>query len=164
MFWHCRKIGLVEGFRLMCCTSPELRSASSYGHVTAAKEFRSQCQILSLLLCKRKISKIWKIQAGAMRRRGGGQILFKVCFWHRCQIVGFNSEYDLCQKQAWRDRANGLPHHREDCRTFGWCIDISLGESGAHEAPYVSLLIRASRPGLGESPGARHIAATLETL
>ena len=30
----------------MCCTSPELRSASSYGHFTAAKEFRSQCHIL----------------------------------------------------------------------------------------------------------------------
>ena len=30
----------------MCFTSPELRSASSYGHFTAAKEFRSQCHIL----------------------------------------------------------------------------------------------------------------------
>ena len=30
----------------MCFTSPELRSASSYGHFTAAKEFRSQCRIL----------------------------------------------------------------------------------------------------------------------
>ena len=30
----------------MCCTSPELRSASSYGHFTAAKEFRPQCHIL----------------------------------------------------------------------------------------------------------------------
>ena len=30
----------------MCCTSPELRSASSYGHFIAAKEFRSQCHIL----------------------------------------------------------------------------------------------------------------------
>ena len=67
----------------MCCTSPELRSASSYGHFTAAKEFWSQCRI------------------------------------------------------------------------FGWYIDISLGESGAHEAPYVSLLIRASRPRLGESPRAQ---------
>ena len=35
----------VERFRLMCFTSPELRSASSYGHFTAAKEFRSQCHI-----------------------------------------------------------------------------------------------------------------------
>ena len=33
----------------MCCTSPELRSASSYGHFTAAKEFRSQCHILSFV-------------------------------------------------------------------------------------------------------------------
>ena len=30
----------------MCCTSPELRSASSYGHFIAAKEFRAQCHIL----------------------------------------------------------------------------------------------------------------------
>ena len=29
----------------MCCTSPELRSASSYGRFTAAKEFWSQCHI-----------------------------------------------------------------------------------------------------------------------
>ena len=34
----------------MCYTSPELRSASSYGHFTAAKEFRSQWQILSLCI------------------------------------------------------------------------------------------------------------------
>ena len=33
----------------MCLTSPELRSASSYGHFTAAKEFRSQCHILSFV-------------------------------------------------------------------------------------------------------------------
>ena len=30
----------------MCFTSPELRFASSYGHFTAAKEFRSQCHIV----------------------------------------------------------------------------------------------------------------------
>ena len=36
------------------------------------------------------------------------------------------------------------------------------GESGAHEAPYVALLIRASRNRLGESPGANAIAAPLE--
>ena len=36
------------------------------------------------------------------------------------------------------------------------------GESGAHEAPYVALLIRASRPGVGESPGAQPSAAPLE--
>ena len=50
---------------------------------------------------------------------------------------------------------------RSQCHTFGWYIDISLGESGAHEAPYVSLLIRASRPGVGESPGASYTAAPL---
>ena len=37
------------------------------------------------------------------------------------------------------------------------------GESGAHEAPYVALLIRASRNRLGESPGAIATAAPLET-
>ena len=50
-FWHSRTLELDESFRLMCCTSPELRSASSYGHFTAAKEFRSQCHILSLVIC-----------------------------------------------------------------------------------------------------------------
>ena len=75
----------------MCCTSPELRSASSYGHLTAAKEVRSQCNM------------------------------------------------------------------------FGWYIDISLGESGAHEAPYVPLLIRVSRARPGGSPGAGTIAAPLDT-
>ena len=89
-FWdYAQIIDIVESFRLMCCTSPELRSASSYGHFTAAKEFWSQCRI------------------------------------------------------------------------FGWYIDISLGESGAHEAPYVALLIGASRPRPGESRGASTIAAPL---
>ena len=36
------------------------------------------------------------------------------------------------------------------------------GESGAHEAPYVSLLIRVSSRGVGESGGANNIAAPLE--
>ena len=44
----------------MCFTSPELRSASSYGHFTAAIEFWSQCHILRFLRiwrskCKRSI-------------------------------------------------------------------------------------------------------------
>ena len=38
-----------------------------------------------------------------------------------------------------------------------------LGESGAHEAPYVALLIRVSRARPGESGRASHIAAPLET-
>ncbi len=38
-----------------------------------------------------------------------------------------------------------------------------LGESGAHEAPDVAFLIRVSRAGVGESPGANAIAAPLET-
>ena len=71
----------------MCCTSPELRSASSYGHFTAAKEFWSQCHI------------------------------------------------------------------------FRWYIGMSLGESGAHEAPYVALLIKGIQPDVGESPAAGAIAA-----
>ena len=37
------------------------------------------------------------------------------------------------------------------------------GEAGAHEAPYVALLIRVSRARPGESPGAAHTAAPLET-
>ena len=37
----------------MCFTSPELRSASSYGHFTATKEFRSQCHIFRF--CKNNI-------------------------------------------------------------------------------------------------------------
>ena len=37
------------------------------------------------------------------------------------------------------------------------------GESGAHEAPYVVLLIRVSRKRLGESPGATATAAPLYT-
>ena len=41
-----RTLELDESFQLMCFTSPELRSASSYGHFTAAKEFWSQCHIL----------------------------------------------------------------------------------------------------------------------
>ena len=52
---------------------------------------------------------------------------------------------------------------RSQCHTSGWYIDISLGESGAHEAPYVSLLIRGIQRGMGESPGARCIAAPLDT-
>ena len=36
------------------------------------------------------------------------------------------------------------------------------GESGAHEAPYVALLIRSIQSGMGESPGARNTAAPLE--
>ena len=39
---------------------------------------------------------------------------------------------------------------------------ILRGESGAHEAPYVALLIRVSRAGVGESAGAAHTAAPLE--
>ena len=35
------------------------------------------------------------------------------------------------------------------------------GESGAHEAPYVALLIKGIQPALGESGGAMHIAAPL---
>ena len=37
------------------------------------------------------------------------------------------------------------------------------GESGAHEAPYVTLLTRVSSQGVGESPGATDTAAPLET-
>ena len=36
------------------------------------------------------------------------------------------------------------------------------GESGAHEVPYVALLIRSIQSGVGESPGAVSIAAPLE--
>ena len=36
------------------------------------------------------------------------------------------------------------------------------GESGAHEAPNVALLIRASRKHPGESPGAGTLAAPLD--
>ena len=36
---------------------------------------------------------------------------------------------------------------------------IMMGESGAHEAPYVALLIWSMQRGLGESPGAAHTAA-----
>ena len=35
------------------------------------------------------------------------------------------------------------------------------GESGAHEAPYVSLLLRVSIPRVGESPGVKNTAAPL---
>ena len=38
----------------MCFTSPELRSASSYGHFTGAKEFRSQCRILCVRMAPRR--------------------------------------------------------------------------------------------------------------
>ena len=38
------------------------------------------------------------------------------------------------------------------------------GESGAHEAPHVALLIKASRNRLGESAGAGTTAAPLEPL
>ena len=37
------------------------------------------------------------------------------------------------------------------------------GESGAHEVPYVALLIRSIQRGTGESPGASAIAAPLDT-
>ena len=37
------------------------------------------------------------------------------------------------------------------------------GESGAHEAPYVALLIRVPSQGVGEPTGARDIAAPLYT-
>ena len=37
------------------------------------------------------------------------------------------------------------------------------GESGAHEAPYVALLIRVSRARPGVSRGARNTAAPLDT-
>ena len=37
------------------------------------------------------------------------------------------------------------------------------GESGAHEVPYVAILIRSIQRGTGESPGARDTAAPLET-
>ena len=36
------------------------------------------------------------------------------------------------------------------------------GESRAHEAPYVALFIWSMQPEVGESPGARHVAAPLE--
>ncbi len=37
------------------------------------------------------------------------------------------------------------------------------GESGAHEAPYVALLIKGIQPALGESPGAHAIAPPFDT-
>ena len=75
----------------MCFTSPELRSASSYGHFTAAKEFRSQCHIL-LALTEGDLN-------GAFKRT------FKGKFERHSSLVNLR------------------------------------GESGAHEAPYVALLI-----------------------
>ena len=88
-------------------------SASSYGHFTATKEFRSQCHILLVLM------------EGALN--GAFKGTFKGKFERHSSLVNLR------------------------------------GESGAHEAPYVALLIRASRKRLGESPRAGAIAAPLDT-
>ena len=54
-FWHGifvrlapnqeTRTDLDDSFRLMSCTSPELRSASSYGHFDCSKKSRPQCHI-----------------------------------------------------------------------------------------------------------------------
>ena len=81
--------------------------------------------------------------------------MLKVLFWYRIQNL---------RKILWRFAPKSLIfvhsassygqnkfriEFRSPRHIFGWYIDISLGESGAHEAPYVSLLIRVSRPGCG---------------
>ena len=88
-------------------------SASSYGHFTATKEFRSQCHILLVLM------------EGALN--GAFKGAFKGNFERHSSLVNLR------------------------------------GESGAHEAPDVALLIRSTQPALGESPGAQPSAAPLET-
>ena len=80
--------------------------------------------------------------------------MLKMLFWYRIQNL---------RKILWRFAQKSLifVHYassygrnkfgiefRSQCHKFVWNIHISLGESGAHEAPYVSLLIRASRPRL----------------
>ena len=47
----------------MCCTSPELRSASSYGHFTAAKEFWSQCRIFGWYISASHVLKGFRLSA-----------------------------------------------------------------------------------------------------
>ena len=87
-------------------------SASSYGHFTATKEFRSQCHILLVLM------------EGALN--GAFKGTFKGKFERHSSFVNLR------------------------------------GESGAHEVPYVALLLRSSQRGTGESPGAGNTAAPLE--
>ena len=89
----------------MCFTSPELRSASSYGHFTAAKEFRSQCRILCVKMAPRRRPKgVQGVQnepkcvpEGSRRRprqskkRPGGKKLDLVVFYRlfkRPQVTG----------------------------------------------------------------------------
>ena len=62
-FLHSRKLGLDESFPAMCCTSPELRSASSYGHFTAAKEFLSQCRIFGWYISASHVLKGFRLSA-----------------------------------------------------------------------------------------------------
>ena len=88
-------------------------SASSYGHFTSTKEFRSQFHILLVLM------------EGALN--GAFKGTFKGKFERHSSLVNLR------------------------------------GDSGDHEAPYVALLIWSIQRGLGESPGASHTAAPLET-
>ena len=88
-------------------------SASSYGHFTATKEFRSQCHILLVLM------------EGALN--GAFKGTFKGKFERQPSLVSLR------------------------------------GVSGAHEAPYVALLIRVSKrrwgAGGGITRGEKHSGA-----
>ena len=89
----------------MCCTSPELRSASSYGHFTAAKEFRSQCRILCVKMAPRRrpkgvrgvqnepkcVPEAFRRRPRASKKRPGGKKLDLVVFYRlfkRPQVTG----------------------------------------------------------------------------
>ena len=100
--------------------------------------------------------------------RSNFQKCFKSCFDSRCRIYA-----KICEDSPKKSlmfihstssygRNKFCIEFRSQCHIFGWYIDISLGESGAHEAPYVALLIRSIQRGLGESPGAGTTAAPLE--
>ena len=95
--------------------------------------------------------------------------VLKILFWYRIQnlrkILWRFAEKSLIfvHSASSYGRNKFCIEFRSQCRIFRWYIDISLGESGAHEAPYVALLIRSIQRGMGESLGARHVAAPLET-
>ena len=130
-------------------------------------EFRSQCRILRVWTIVYYIWCIIKSDSSESKKANFWKV-HKILFWYRIQNL---------RKILWRFAQKSLIfvhsassygqnkfriEFRSQCHIFGWYIDISLGESGAHEAPYVCLLIRASRPRPGESPGASSIAAPLE--
>ena len=151
--WLCI-MAMYRGYVSWLCTTPTYHGYVSWLCIMAMYIILHILRIIRNDSSESKKVNFWK--------------MVKILFWYRIQNL---------RKILWRFAPKSLIfvhsassygqnkfriEFRSQCHIFGWYIDISLGESGAHEAPYVSLLIRVSRARLGESPGASNIAAPLD--